>query len=677
MQFLHPLFLFATAAVLVPVIIHLFYFRRYKKVYFTNVSFLKELKEETSVRSRLRNLLVLLLRCLAVIAMVMAFAQPFISKKGGAATEQPKFVSIFVDNSLSMTALNEEVDLLERSKETARSIIRAFRKDDQFNIFTNQLDYRSRSLLDREAALSLIDDIQYEPLVLKLNEIINFQNEIFTKSKGAREQISYLISDFQEGMSSETFEQDSLTNTYLIPIRSSIPANVGIDSVWFERPVLIQNQSSKLFVALTNHSDSPVENTRLSFTELGENKPLGQIDIPVKGTVVDTISMSFETPGYQHLSIQISDYPVQFDDTFYVSFNVERTFKVLHVIDKNKLGLERSFKSSSQLDLNSVGLSQLDYAKINEYDLVVVDELIEMSSGLQSTLDAYLEEGGNLFFIPKPDLLSQSMVSFLAAYQIRLNGWDTTKREVGRVNTESYIFSDVFENASANFYLPGTSGSYTISAERANESVMMYRNGMDYLSAFEVGLGNLFVLSAPLRADFNSLTDNPSIFVPMVYKMASSSNEHRETAYTIGTDDLIKIRLDAEAIDLDGVFALANDNAEFIPAQQFSSGQLELNVYGQVKQAGTYKLMDPLERKVAEVAYNYDRSESNLDYLTDTELEAQFKGKASIITYNLKADLTDLVQKNENGLRLWTLFLVLTLLFLLGESLVLRFWKLN
>ena len=78
MQFLYPTFLFALAAIAIPIIIHLFYFRRFKKVYFTNVRFLKEVKEETSARQKLRNLLVLLMRCLAVIFLVFAFAQPFI-----------------------------------------------------------------------------------------------------------------------------------------------------------------------------------------------------------------------------------------------------------------------------------------------------------------------------------------------------------------------------------------------------------------------------------------------------------------------------------------------------------------------------------------------------------------------------------------------------------------------
>jgi len=104
MEFLHPSFLWALLALAIPIIIHLFHFRRFKKVLFTNVKFLQEIKEETSSRSKVKNLLVLLSRLLAVAALVLAFAQPYIPqgkdiKKGNSA------VSIFVDNSYSMRKL--------------------------------------------------------------------------------------------------------------------------------------------------------------------------------------------------------------------------------------------------------------------------------------------------------------------------------------------------------------------------------------------------------------------------------------------------------------------------------------------------------------------------------------------------------------------------------------------
>ena len=111
MEFLYPNFLFALAALAIPIILHLFYFRRFKKVYFTNVRFLKEVKEETSARSKLRNLLVLAMRLLALLFLVLAFAQPFIPQDVEV-KQGDKAVSVFIDNSFSMSALGQEVPLL-------------------------------------------------------------------------------------------------------------------------------------------------------------------------------------------------------------------------------------------------------------------------------------------------------------------------------------------------------------------------------------------------------------------------------------------------------------------------------------------------------------------------------------------------------------------------------------
>ncbi len=97
-------------------IIHLFYFRRFRKVYFSNVRFLREVKEERSMRSRLRNLLVLLLRCLAVAALVLAFAQPFIPVEEGVRSGR-KAVSVYVDNSFSMAAESDRAPLLQLGRD--------------------------------------------------------------------------------------------------------------------------------------------------------------------------------------------------------------------------------------------------------------------------------------------------------------------------------------------------------------------------------------------------------------------------------------------------------------------------------------------------------------------------------------------------------------------------------
>jgi hypothetical protein len=78
MQFVHPYFLLGLAAIGIPVIIHLFNFRKFKRVLFTNVRFIKDIQLETRKQSRLKHLIILALRILTITCLVVAFAQPFI-----------------------------------------------------------------------------------------------------------------------------------------------------------------------------------------------------------------------------------------------------------------------------------------------------------------------------------------------------------------------------------------------------------------------------------------------------------------------------------------------------------------------------------------------------------------------------------------------------------------------
>ncbi|WP_199897936.1 BatA domain-containing protein, partial [Flavobacterium sp. B17] len=76
--FLYPAFLFAMLSLAIPVIVHLFNFREYKKVYFSNVQFLKEVQEQQASHRNLKERLILAARLLALAFLVLAFARPYI-----------------------------------------------------------------------------------------------------------------------------------------------------------------------------------------------------------------------------------------------------------------------------------------------------------------------------------------------------------------------------------------------------------------------------------------------------------------------------------------------------------------------------------------------------------------------------------------------------------------------
>ena len=157
MIFANPLFLWGLLALAIPIAVHLFQFRRYKKVYFSNVERLNALQAESRRRSTLRRWMVLAMRCLAIIFLVLAFAQPTLPGKGQTLHSGSTAVSVYVDNSFSMENSGSDGSQLEIAKQKAREIVAAYRPGDRYQLMTNTMRGEEFRWLSREEFLDAVD----------------------------------------------------------------------------------------------------------------------------------------------------------------------------------------------------------------------------------------------------------------------------------------------------------------------------------------------------------------------------------------------------------------------------------------------------------------------------------------------------------------------------------------
>jgi hypothetical protein len=676
MQFLFPAFLIALVALAIPIIIHLFHFRRFKKVYFTNVRFLKEVKEETSARSKLRNLLVLLMRLLAIACLVFAFAQPFIPQKNAVVKKGIKAVSIFVDNSFSMQALSQDVPLLDKAKQRAREIVRAYAPDDEFQIITNDFEGKHQRLVGQEDALNLIDELTISPSVKELSKVIIRQEQALNTATTANH-TAYMISDFQRNITDIGNYADTTKALNLIPLQAVQEKNISIDSAWFIAPVPMANQANPLVVQIRNHTKEVAENIRLSLNYENQNKPVGTLTIPADAVIMDTVNISIKRTGWHEAELAITDYPVQFDDHYYFAFNVQESIEVLSInqVASNRY-VDAAFAGIPNFNLTNLLSQNLDYSQLPQYDLIILNELANISSGLSFELNQYVENGGNLLVFPAKDANIAAYKSFLASFPANeLVRFDSQRRQVGNVNTEEFIFNGVFENSRANLKLPVTEGNFTLStyANRGEERLLSYRDGNSFLGKYQSGQGYLYLCAAPLSEEFNDLVRNGEVFIPMLYKMAISSGRGQSIAYTIGTDGVIVAKHNVVSTDI--VYKLKSEAEEFIPEQRIVGSKVYLSVNDQVKEAGYFDLYLRQDTTLGTYAFNFDRKESELDYYTLEELANYVGNEASIIDVTDNAMLTAQIEERSQGRVLWRVFLILALIFLAAEVLLLRFWK--
>jgi hypothetical protein len=675
MQFLYPTFLFALAALAIPIIIHLFYFRRFKKVYFTNVRFLKEVKEETSARQKLRNLLVLLMRCLAVTFLVLAFAQPFIPQDVEV-KQGENAVSVFVDNSFSMSALSEDVPLLEKAKQRAKEIISAYSVEDRFQVLTNDFEGRHQRLVSKEEAIGLVDDIRVTPAVRELSRILTRQQQVLNSGKG-QNKVSYVISDFQKNVSDLENFKDTLLAVNLVPLQSVQEKNVSIDSAWFEAPVQMLSQPNPLLVKLKNWSNEDAENVRLSVRYNNEVKPVGELAIPANASVIDTVNVTIQTTGWHEAELTVTDYPVQFDDRYFFTYKVADVINVL-VIDEVAPDpfLQAAFKGIGYFKVTNQLSRNLDYSKFSTYQLIICNGLLSISSGLAFELKQYVQNGGNLVVFPAANANVGSYQSFLQSIPANeLQNFEQQERTVSDVNTEEFVFKDVFENKSANLKLPVTKGNFRLStlASRGEERLLTYRDGNTFLGKYKSGQGILYLCSAPLDEQYSNLARSGEIFIPMLYKMAISSARERPIAYTIGRDETIEA--DNVVRGGESVYKLKGDKEEFIPQQRIVASKVFLGVQNQILEAGYYDLFLTEDTTLAKFAFNYDRRESNLAYLSADQLKEKALPNVSVLTGSAAANFEEVVSDRSRGVVLWKWCVILALLALAAEVLLLRFWK--
>lgn len=672
MQFLFPGVLWGLLALAIPIIIHLFHFRRYKKVYFTNVKFLKEVKEERSARRKLRNLLVLLARCLALALLVIGFAQPFFGDKNKSINQ--RLVSVFVDNSFSMTTLTGDVPLVDKAKQRAQNIISSYQETDRFQVLSHDYSGLSSKILSQEDALTAIKDISVTPKIKSLDNILQKQKQTFKDQEGSKS--FFILSDFQKSITNLVPDTDTTFSLSLVPMASVTQQNISIDSAYFTTPAALIGQPNSLIVKLTNYSNERQEDINLSVFQNGQKKPAGTISIDATSSITDTVNVTFLDDGKQEIKLKIDDYPIQFDDTYFLSTEISEAVKVLSINDRgNNKFIKALFKGIPSIDLVQTNSTALDYSTFSQYRLIVLEDLQTLSSGLISEIEQYVSAGGNVVCFPAFDAnLSAYNQLFDKLLSPQIMQWEKVDRTVFDINTDEYVFNKVYLKKKDNADLPTVMGQFKFmnDASRQGESLLSYRSGGAFVSKYLRGDGLFYVSHAPLDRRHSELVEFAEVFVPMIYKMTFSRGIHRPLAYTLGSSHQINVANGGAPETT--VFNLSNGEDEYIPQQTNLGAITQLTIRDEISNAGIYSINNGAQF-IRSLAFNYDRIESDPTVLSDTELTNIYGDTYTIYNSDKAQEFLSKLKEEEEGVFLWRWCLIFALIFLGIETLILRFWK--
>jgi hypothetical protein len=527
--------------------------------------------------------------------------------------------------------------------------------------------------------LKLLDEVQLSPVTKSLGDVVARQQDLLLEETEGSERVIYVMSDLQKTTSEiGNFIPDSAITVRFLPDLAVRSANVYIDSVWFNTPVRLLNQLEVLNIRIKNTAAEPSENIPLRLSINGAQKALGSFNI-APGEVTDTaLTFTHTTPGFKQVKISLDDYPITFDDDFYVAYEVAEQVQILQVQGNDRSeNVSKVFGNDPYYQLTQVRDNQLNYGSLPQYQLIVLDQLRSLSSGMVVELEKFVRNGGHVLLIPNEngDITSYNEL-ILALDGAPFTGKTTASSKVNFINLEHYLYDGVFDRLPDNIDLPKVSSYFSSNRlSRSREEVLLsMQNGQSFLSSFPFESGRLYVSHVSMAQSQSNFAQH-AIFVPSLLRIAEFSQPNVLLYYTIGEDEIVNLR--QTEIGNEEVFRIrkSDESSEFIPENRRVGGQLELFLHNRIESAGHYQLLKG-EKTINYLGFNYPRIESNMHAYSINDWKSKLVNegwsKASVISSTLDS-ISKLVDDLDEGRQLWHLFLILALTMLLIELLLIKF----
>ncbi len=672
-QFVYPFFLWFLAALSIPIIIHLFNFRRFKKIEFTNVRFLKEIKEQTQSHSKLKHLLVLLMRLMALAFLILAFAQPFVPTKSTESSGQ-QIVSLYIDNSFSMNLSGKEGSLLDEAKDKCRTIATSLPSSTKFQLLTNEFKGEQQRLIDRDELLELTDHIKINPQSRNINEVLIRQTDALKKSNSDNRS-SFIISDFQKSFfDMQPGVNDSLLKLNLLKTDAEEVKNIAIDSCWLSAPVIQLNTPSELNVKVRNYGNEDAE-VPVRFYINNSQKTVASAKINAGMDATVKMNFTIIQPGWQLAKVEIDDNPIAFDDTYYLSFRIADKIPVYHIGSSKNIFIDKLLANNSLIDYTFSTQNAVDYAMLKKCNAVILTDLKDISSGMSDEIARFVDLGGTLIIFPDSNITPNGYENLFGKLNVEnYSTLNTNSISVSKLDLANPLFHDMFEKTDERMSLPTVNQSYeTVSSLRSGKNIVMQlQGGHSFLNYYDRKSGSVYQFTSAAQPAAGTFVTH-ALFAPVLFKTILLSAPSSQPTLFIGENSDIKI---PSSIQTNDVLHLINSDTktDIIPEFKTTNDGTLINLTG-IEQAGFYQLKNLNDSILSIIALNYNRKESDLKTFSDEELKNMYgnsKFKSVEVVNPTGSGLTKFIKQYSSGISLWKYCILATLLFLIAETLLLR-----
>lgn len=635
MQFNHPEVLYALLFLIIPVIVHLFQLRKFKKESFTNVKFLKKISRQTRKSSKLKKWLILATRLLLLTCIILAFAQPYFpSEETDTATTE---TYIYLDNSYSMEATGRRGRLLNRS---VQELLEKMPQEGDFTLLTNDEEFPAVSREDLQA-------IGFSGNVMDPETVFLRAQSRFSRNPDHKKQLLY-ISDFQDPIEVPSELTEAGVEIFALPVKAENRNNISLDSIY-----LAGNLDSRKLIVSLGYSGNKPGNVPVSLYA-GE-RLIGKSSIDFEEDDSGLLEFPIEEDVITAGRVEIEDNGLLFDNSLFFSLNPIAPINVSSINAAEDRFLSRIYQSP-EFEYAPMTINEIDYNTLQASGVIILNEVEDLPPSLLATFIEKSAEG-TIFIIVPGEEAGAGLQSFLNNLGFpNLEEKIIREQLITEISFQHPLFSEVFEEQISNFEYPKVQSSYRINF---TNPLLSFANGSPYL----IGSGSHYLFTAPLNNENSNFSQSPLI-VPVFYNMGTTALKPSQLYYLLGESNRIEVPVELQQ---DRILEIRSEEKSFIPQQQSFSRKVEIITEDLPEQPGNYTVINN-EEEVMGISYNIPGWESkssgfDIDNAGQIEVVSDLEEFFTIAGFN----------REENSL--WKWFVTFALLFLIIETLLLKYFK--
>lgn len=425
LSFLNAGLLFFAAATILPLLIWLLAKKKPKQVLFSSLRFIKLSEQQEKNRSRITNIILLIIRMLIILLTALAVARPMLASSRFGASEKhpPTAVAIIVDSSYSMDYMEEGKSLLQKAMTAIGTVNAKANEADRLILITrddswNQIHAQIYAGSIPEDVIQTLS-ISWQPLAWE--EVFALAEAKLSEAQMPNSEI-YLLSDFIN----EELQIKSSYPVAAIPLTNAESRqNVSLSEARVQPQIVGRGKQQSIEFRLSNHGNEARSEVLIQAVVDDIKVAEKFVSIPARQSAVENISFELRREGWQSGYIEVLDEALMADNRAYFAFEYYQYPKVA-VVSASRLpqalnSILSVYAGGKSPDIIDPG--QLNRQSIEGYKLMVMYDFGQMTPRLREVLNALEQrEIGTLFCLSKnlsPDVkayLEQRFGTSIKAY---------------------------------------------------------------------------------------------------------------------------------------------------------------------------------------------------------------------------------------------------------------------